>query len=107
VPGCALADLERLGFITRIRCIRRITTPLGFTTRQITNAYLMHEPNQGLGLIAMTLLLLSPTLTSVTVAKLSRRRRPEDCLRERGYGRSRCVIRICSGVSRAPTIGDP
>jgi hypothetical protein len=31
----ALADLERLGFVTRIR---RINTPLGFTTRQITNA---------------------------------------------------------------------
>jgi hypothetical protein len=36
----ALADLERLGFVTRIRRIRRVTTPLGFTMRQITNAYL-------------------------------------------------------------------
>jgi len=26
----------------------------------------------------------------VTVAKISRRQRPEDCLRECGYGRSRC-----------------
>jgi len=51
----AIADLERLGFITRIRRIRRIMTPLGFTTRQITNAYRMHEPVRGLGLIAMTL----------------------------------------------------
>jgi hypothetical protein len=51
----ALAELERLGFITRIRRIRRITTPLGFTTRQITNAYLVHEPRTGLGLMAMTL----------------------------------------------------
>jgi hypothetical protein len=51
----ALADLERLGFLTRIRRIRRISTPLGFTTRQITNAYRVHEPARGLGLIAMTL----------------------------------------------------
>jgi hypothetical protein len=33
------ADLERLGFVTRVRRIRQIKTPLGFTTRQITNAY--------------------------------------------------------------------
>jgi len=26
-------------------------TPLGFTTRQITNAYKMHEPASGLGLL--------------------------------------------------------
>lgn len=51
----ALEDLERLGFVTRIRRIRRVMTPLGFTTRQITNAYQIHEPKQGLGLIAMTL----------------------------------------------------
>jgi hypothetical protein len=38
-----------------IRRIRRISTPLGFTTRQITNAYRVHEPARGLGLIAMTL----------------------------------------------------
>jgi hypothetical protein len=46
------ADLERIGFLTRIR---RISAPLGFTTRQITNAYRVHEPARGLGLIAMTL----------------------------------------------------
>jgi hypothetical protein len=32
----AIADMEALGFVTRTRRIR--TTPLGFTTRQITNA---------------------------------------------------------------------
>jgi hypothetical protein len=48
----ALDDLERLGFVTRIRRIRQITTPLGFTTRQITNAYRVHEPTNGLGLLA-------------------------------------------------------
>jgi hypothetical protein len=51
----ALDDLERLGFVTRIRRIRQVMTPLGFTTRQITNAYLVHEPASGLGLIATTL----------------------------------------------------
>ncbi len=51
----AIVDLERLGFVTRIRRIRQIKTPLGFTTRQITNAYRVHEPTSGLGLIAMTL----------------------------------------------------
>src|SRR5262245_57826830 len=48
----ALADLERLGFVTRIRRIRQVRTPLGFTTRQITNAYRVHEPARGLGLLA-------------------------------------------------------
>jgi hypothetical protein len=37
------------------RGLGRIMTPLGFTTRQITNAYQVHEPKQGLGIIAMTL----------------------------------------------------
>jgi hypothetical protein len=48
----ALDDLERLGFVTRIRRIRQVQTPLGFTTRQITNAYRVHEPASGLGLLA-------------------------------------------------------
>jgi hypothetical protein len=51
----AIADLERLGFITRIRRIRQIMTSLGFTTRQITNAYKLHEPTRGLGLLANAL----------------------------------------------------
>src|SRR5262245_21847657 len=49
----ALADLEQLGFVTRIRRIRQLQTSLGFTTRQITNAYRVHEPASGLGLLAM------------------------------------------------------
>jgi hypothetical protein len=48
----ALDDLERLGFVTKIRRLRQIMTPLGFTTRQITNAYKVHEPTSGLGLLA-------------------------------------------------------
>src|SRR5262245_21448286 len=48
----AIADLERLGFVTRIRRLRQVQTPLGFTTRQITNAYRVHEPARGLGLLA-------------------------------------------------------
>jgi hypothetical protein len=48
----ALDDLERLRFVTRIRRIRQVQTPLGFITRQITNAYRMHEPASGLGLLA-------------------------------------------------------
>jgi hypothetical protein len=48
----AIVDLERLGFVTRIRRIRQVKTPLGFTTRQITNAYRVQEPASGLGLLA-------------------------------------------------------
>jgi hypothetical protein len=48
----AIAELERLGFVTRIRRIRRVDTPLGFRTVQITNAYKIHEPASGLGLLA-------------------------------------------------------
>jgi hypothetical protein len=49
----ALDDLERLGFVTRIRRIRRLQTPLGFRVVQITNAYRVHEPVSGLGLLAL------------------------------------------------------
>jgi hypothetical protein len=48
----ALDDLERPGFVTRIRHLRQIKTPLGFRTEQITNAYRVHEPTNGLGLLA-------------------------------------------------------
>jgi hypothetical protein len=48
----ALDDLERPGFVTRIRHLRQIKTPLGFRTEQITNAYRVHEPARGLGLLA-------------------------------------------------------
>ena len=47
----AIADLEALGFVTRIRRIRQIKTALGFRTEQITNAYVVHEPASGLGLL--------------------------------------------------------
>jgi hypothetical protein len=49
----ALAGLEKLGFITRIRRLRTVDTALGFKTVQTTNAYLVHEPTSGLGLLAM------------------------------------------------------
>jgi hypothetical protein len=42
----ALADLEALGFVTRIRRIRRVATALGFKVEQITNAYRVHEPTR-------------------------------------------------------------
>lgn len=51
----ALDDLELLGFVTRIRRIRRVGTPLGFKVVQITNAYRVHEPASGLGLLASIL----------------------------------------------------
>jgi hypothetical protein len=49
----ALAELEKLGFITRIRRLKQVDTALGFKTVQATNAYLMHAPTSGLGLLAM------------------------------------------------------
>jgi hypothetical protein len=51
----ALDDLERLGFVTRIRRTRPVQTPLGFRVVQITNAYRVHEPTSGLGLLASVL----------------------------------------------------
>jgi hypothetical protein len=47
----ALDDLEQPRFVTRIRHLRQIKTPLGFTTRQITNAYRLHEPASGFALL--------------------------------------------------------
>jgi hypothetical protein len=51
----ALDDLERPGFVTRIRHLRQIKTPLGFRTEQTTNAYRVHEPTSGLRLLATAL----------------------------------------------------
>jgi hypothetical protein len=51
----ALADLERLGFITRHRRKKNIMTPLGLKTVQATNAYEVHEPNTGIGRLALAL----------------------------------------------------
>src|SRR5262245_7104668 len=53
---CPLADdvfrqaARLLGFVIRIRRIRRVQTPLGFRVEQITNAYRVHELTSGLGL---------------------------------------------------------
>jgi hypothetical protein len=77
----ALADLERLGFITRIRRIRRIMTPLGFTTRQITNAYRVHEPVSGIGIIAMTLFATESNSWTPSVAKFFPKSATEDRFR--------------------------
>jgi hypothetical protein len=49
----SLDDLELLGFVTRIRRIRRVTTALGFRVEQITNAHRVHEPVSALGLLAL------------------------------------------------------
>ena len=49
----ALAGLEALGFVTRIRRLKQVETPLGFRTVQNTNAYRVHEPTSGLGLLAI------------------------------------------------------
>jgi hypothetical protein len=49
----ALAELQKLGFVTRIRRLKQVDTALGFKTVQTTNAYLMHEPTSGLGLLAI------------------------------------------------------
>ena len=49
----ALAELEKLGFVTRIRRLKQVDTALGFKTVQATNAYLVHEPTSGLGLLAI------------------------------------------------------
>jgi hypothetical protein len=51
----ALNDLERLGFITRHRRKKTIMTPLGLKTVQATNAYEVHEPNTGIGRLALAL----------------------------------------------------
>jgi len=89
----ALADLERLGFITRIRRIRRIATPLGFTTRQITNAYRIHEPTSGLGLIAMTLFATESNSWTPSATK-SYSRSTTDRFREHPEARKEANYRI-------------
>ena len=66
----ALADLERLGFVTRIRRIRQILTPLGFTTRQITNAYVVHEPTTGLGLLVNALFATDSNYSTPSASKV-------------------------------------
>jgi hypothetical protein len=72
------AAMERLGFVTRIRRIRRIMTPLGFTTRQITNAYRVHEPTSGLGLIAKALFATESNSWTPSETNFSSKRASDD-----------------------------
>lgn len=58
----AIAILEEKGFVTRIRRLRKVTTPLGFETVQDCNAYKLHMPRTGLG--ALAVLLFSPESNS-------------------------------------------
>jgi hypothetical protein len=74
----AIADLELLGFVTRIRRIRRITTPLGFTTRQITNAYVVQEPKNGLGLVAATLFATESNSWTPSTAKFHSKKEDDE-----------------------------
>jgi hypothetical protein len=83
----AIVDLERLGFVTRIRRIRQIKTPLGFTTRQITNAYRVHEPTRGLGLLAMAVFATGSNSWTASVSKFSSEESKDDFERmRRGVG---------------------
>lgn len=65
----ALADLERLGFITRIRRLRRIETPLGFTTQQTSNAYEIHQPARGLGALFMAVITTESSYSTPTATE--------------------------------------
>jgi len=67
----ALADLERLGFLTRIRRVRRVMTALGFETVETTNAYRVHEPTSGLGLLAMVVFSPESNYSTASEAKFS------------------------------------
>ena len=51
----AISILERLGFITVHRRLKRVRTALGFTTVQDTNAYEIHPPKGFFGQIAYRL----------------------------------------------------
>ena len=83
----ALADLERLGFVTRIRRLRQVQTPLGFTTRQITNAYRVHEPANGLGLLATLVFATESNSWTASVSKFSSEESKDDFERmRRGVG---------------------
>ena len=80
-------DRDRLGFVTRIRRIRQIKTPLGFTTRQITNAYRVHEPTRGLGLLAMAVFATGSNPWTASVSKFLSEESKDDFERmRRGVG---------------------
>jgi hypothetical protein len=49
----AMQVLERMGFVTIHKRIKRISTPLGPRTVQDSNAYTFHLPTKGLGALAM------------------------------------------------------
>lgn len=51
----ALARLEEFGFITRHRRLKRLRGVMGFETAQDTNAYEVHWPRRGWGVIGLDL----------------------------------------------------
>jgi hypothetical protein len=74
----ALDDLERLGFVTRIRRIRRVATALGFKVEQITNAYRVHEPTSGLGLLALAVFTSESNYSTPSEAIFSSKRASDE-----------------------------
>jgi hypothetical protein len=83
----ALDDLERPGFVTRIRHLRQIKTPLGFRTEQITNAYRVHEPTSGLRLLATALFAPESNSWTASVSKFLSEESKDDFERmRRGVG---------------------
>lgn len=56
----AISILERMGFITVHRRIKRVRTALGFTTVQDTNAYDIHPPKGFFGQLAYRLFFEGP-----------------------------------------------
>jgi len=64
-----------------------VQTALGFTTRQITNAYRVHEPANGLGLLATLVFATESNSWTASVSKFSSEESKDDFERmRRGVG---------------------
>src|SRR5437870_5589793 len=62
-------------------------TPVGFRTEQITNAYRVHEPTRGLGLLAMAVFATGSNSWTASVSKFSSEESKDDFERmRRGVG---------------------
>ena len=100
----ALDDLELLSFVTRIRRVRRVGTPLGFKVVQITNAYRVHEPARGLGLWASILVGKSTEYNYATasVAKLHPTKKDGE---RAGLGERSSSVQSLTSANRAAVTG--
>lgn len=94
----ALNVLEQLGFITRIRRMHRVSTPLGDRGEQTSNAYLIHPPRTAMGRIAVAVFSSESNYSPACEAEYFLFLSQERCHEDEGERKRLAELMIASSV---------